>query len=65
VGNKFAIHGVLGDPGTELTTMTNQNGASTRSLCMTPRKALDQRYEFDQITPEQFDRTIAVNFRHV
>jgi NAD(P)-dependent dehydrogenase (short-subunit alcohol dehydrogenase family) len=27
--------------------------------------ANDQRYEFDQITPEQFDRTIAVNFRHV
>ena len=25
--------------------------------------ANDQRYEFDQITPEQFDRTIAVNFR--
>jgi len=27
--------------------------------------ANDQRYEFDQITPEQFDRTMAVNFRHV
>jgi NAD(P)-dependent dehydrogenase (short-subunit alcohol dehydrogenase family) len=27
--------------------------------------ANDQRYEFDQVTPEQFDRTIAVNFRHV
>ena len=27
--------------------------------------ANDQRYEFDQITPEQFDHTIAVNFRHV
>jgi D-xylose 1-dehydrogenase len=27
--------------------------------------ANDQRYEFDQITPEQFDRTIALNFRHV
>jgi NAD(P)-dependent dehydrogenase (short-subunit alcohol dehydrogenase family) len=27
--------------------------------------ANDQRYEFDQITPEQFDRTISVNFRHV
>src|SRR5271156_943619 len=27
--------------------------------------ANDQRYEFDQITPKQFDRTIAVNFRHV
>jgi hypothetical protein len=24
--------------------------------------ANDQRYVFDQITPEQFDRTIAVNF---
>jgi hypothetical protein len=40
VGNKLAIHGVLGDPDTELTTMTSQNGASTRSLCMTRRKAL-------------------------
>jgi NAD(P)-dependent dehydrogenase (short-subunit alcohol dehydrogenase family) len=27
--------------------------------------ANDQRYEFNQITPEQFDRMIAVNFRHV
>ena len=27
--------------------------------------ANDQRYEFGEITPEQFDRTIAVNFRHV
>ena len=27
--------------------------------------ANDQRYDFDQVTPEQFDRTIAVNFRHV
>jgi D-xylose 1-dehydrogenase len=27
--------------------------------------ANDQRYEFDAITPEQFDRTVAVNFRHV
>jgi D-xylose 1-dehydrogenase len=27
--------------------------------------ANDQRYEFDQITPDQFDRTMAVNFRHV
>lgn len=27
--------------------------------------ANDQRYEFDKITPEEFDRTIAVNFRHV
>ena len=27
--------------------------------------ANDQRYELDQITPEQFDRTIAVNFHHV
>src|SRR6202011_5468598 len=27
--------------------------------------ANDQRYEFDQITPYEFDRTIAVNFRHV
>jgi NAD(P)-dependent dehydrogenase (short-subunit alcohol dehydrogenase family) len=27
--------------------------------------ANDQRYEFDEITPEQFDRAIAVNFRHV
>jgi NAD(P)-dependent dehydrogenase (short-subunit alcohol dehydrogenase family) len=27
--------------------------------------ANDQRYAFDQITPEQFDRTVAGNFRHV
>ena len=27
--------------------------------------ANDQRYEFSAITPEEFDRTIAVNFRHV
>ena len=27
--------------------------------------ANNQRYEFGQITPEQFDRTIAVNFRHL
>jgi NAD(P)-dependent dehydrogenase (short-subunit alcohol dehydrogenase family) len=27
--------------------------------------ANDQRYEFAAITPEEFDRTIAVNFRHV
>jgi D-xylose 1-dehydrogenase len=27
--------------------------------------ANDQRYEFAAITPEEFDRTVAVNFRHV
>jgi NAD(P)-dependent dehydrogenase (short-subunit alcohol dehydrogenase family) len=27
--------------------------------------ANDQRYDFASITPEEFDRTIAVNFRHV
>ena len=27
--------------------------------------ANDQRYEFAEITPEQFDRTVAVNYRHV
>ena len=27
--------------------------------------ANDQRYEFTAITPDEFDRTIAVNFRHV
>src|SRR3984957_13484903 len=27
--------------------------------------AHDQRYDFAAITPEEFDRTIAVNFRHV
>ena len=27
--------------------------------------ANDQRYDFTTITPEEFDRTIAVNFRHV
>jgi len=27
--------------------------------------ANDQRYEFATITPEEFDRTVAVNFRHV
>jgi NAD(P)-dependent dehydrogenase (short-subunit alcohol dehydrogenase family) len=27
--------------------------------------ANDQRYDFAEITPEEFDRTIAVNFRHV
>jgi len=27
--------------------------------------ANDQRYEFAAVTPEEFDRTIAVNFRHV
>jgi NAD(P)-dependent dehydrogenase (short-subunit alcohol dehydrogenase family) len=27
--------------------------------------ANDQRYEFAAITPDEFDRTIAVNFRHV
>ena len=27
--------------------------------------ANDQRYDFPAITPEEFDRTIAVNFRHV
>jgi D-xylose 1-dehydrogenase len=27
--------------------------------------ANDQRYDFAQITPEEFDRTIEVNFRHV
>lgn len=27
--------------------------------------ANDQRYDFEAVTPEQFDRAIAVNFRHV
>ena len=27
--------------------------------------ANDQRYEFDKITPAEFDRTVAVNYRHV
>jgi NAD(P)-dependent dehydrogenase (short-subunit alcohol dehydrogenase family) len=27
--------------------------------------ANDQRYDFAEITPDQFDRTIAINFRHV
>ncbi len=27
--------------------------------------ANDQRYDFARITPEEFDRTVAVNFRHV
>ena len=27
--------------------------------------ANDQRYDFETITPDEFDRTIAVNFRHV
>ena len=27
--------------------------------------ANDQRYEFDAITPDEFDRTVSLNFRHV
>jgi NAD(P)-dependent dehydrogenase (short-subunit alcohol dehydrogenase family) len=40
-------------------------GALGPAAVLVNNAANDQRYDFAEITPEQFDRTIAVNFRHV
>jgi D-xylose 1-dehydrogenase len=40
-------------------------GALGPAAVLVNNAANDQRYEFAEITPEQFDRTVAVNFRHV
>ena len=40
-------------------------GALGPTAVLVNNAANDQRYDFATITPEEFDRTIAVNFRHV
>jgi D-xylose 1-dehydrogenase len=40
-------------------------GALGPAAVLVNNAANDQRYDFATITPEQFDRTVAVNFRHL
>ena len=40
-------------------------GALGPAAVLVNNAANDQRYDFAAITPEEFDRTVAVNFRHV
>jgi D-xylose 1-dehydrogenase len=40
-------------------------GALGPAAVLVNNAANDQRYDFATITPEEFDRTVAVNFRHV
>jgi NAD(P)-dependent dehydrogenase (short-subunit alcohol dehydrogenase family) len=45
--------------------LANIRAALGPAAILVNNAANDQRYEFAAITPEEFDRTIAVNFRHV
>jgi len=65
-GAKVAFLDLQRETGAALADSLGEIRAALGSAAVLVNNAAnDQRYEFDQITPEQFDRTIAVNFRHV
>lgn len=55
----------LSDIGALRTALDKIRAALGPAAALVNNAANDQRYEFAAITPEEFDRTIAVNFRHV
>src|SRR5665213_511979 len=66
-GRTVVITGGASGIGAAFVRAFAENGARIAFLDLQEEAgaAIDQRYDFASITPEEFDRAVAVNFRHV